>query len=227
MSRSLRSIGSLIILALIIVAVAGAVLFVVEAAQSGPPDNVKLTSARDFLFAYQSQSPGTGDSVVLTAQLFKNGQPLKEAGVPVNFSLSDGRYATIDDTTAYTDKWGMASTRVRSYDSGQPMTDRPFLLGVTASAAGKSSLVTLPVTHYIALNGTVKDKRDDPVQGASVVLLYNATHNTVNAMGATSTTDIDGKYRLERVPTDLGNMIVYARKGDIEAYMPANFPQGS
>lgn len=226
MSRSLRSIGSLIILALLIVAIAGAFLYVVKAATAGPADDVRLSSARDFLFAYQPQDH-SGDSVVVTAQLFKNGQPLKQAGVPVNFSLSDGRFATIDDSTAYTDQWGMATTRVRSYDSGQAMNDRPFLLVVSASVAGRSSQVTLPITHYIALNGTVKNKGGDPVQGARVAVLYNATHNSVNAMGATSTTDIDGKYHLTRVPTDLGNMIVYAKKGDIETYMPANFPQGS
>ena len=226
MSRSLRSIGSLIILATVITAVAGTFLFVANAAQTGPADDVRITSARDFLFAYQPQSP-VGDSVVITAQLFKNGQPLKQAGVPVYFSLSDGRFATLDDSTAYTDQWGMATTHVRSHDSGQAMTEKPFLLVVSASAAGKSAQLTLPITHYMSLNGTVKNKSGDPVQGASVVVLYNATHNSVNAMGATSTTDIDGKYRLERVPTDLGNMIVYARKGDLETYMPANFPQGS
>lgn len=223
MSRSSRSTGSLVIIVILIAAVTGTFMFVVKAAPAGAADDVRLSSARDFLFAYQPQSPFE-DSVLVTAQLFKNGQPLKQAGVPVNISLSDGRFATLDDTTIYTDAYGMASTRVRSHNSGQAMSDRPFLLAVSASAGGKSSQVTLPVTHYISLNGTVKDKSGNPVKNAEVGVLYNRTHNPVNAMGATSTTDIDGKYSLERVPTDLGDMVVYARKGSLETYMPASFP---
>lgn len=223
MGRSLRSMGSLIIFALLIAAAAGALLLVVKAAPAGPADDVRLSSARDFLFAYQPQSPSE-DSVLVTAQLFKAGRPLKQAGIPVNFSLSDGRYATLDETTVYTDQWGQASTKVRSYNSGQALTEQPFLLSVSADAGGKSSSVVLPVTHYISLNGTVKNKNGDPVQGATVAVLYNRTHSPVNSLGATSTTDIDGKYRLDRVPTDLGDMVVYARKGDVETYMPASFP---
>lgn len=226
MCRSLRSASSLIILALVITAVTGGILYVVKAAPAGTADDVRLSSSRDFLYAYQPQSPG-GDSVVVTAQLFKNGQPLKQAGIPVNFSLSDGRFAAVDDYTSYTDQWGMATTRVRSYDSGVAMNEKPFLLVVSASTAGKSSQITLPITHYTSLNGTVKNKNGDPVRGARVAVLYNTTHNAINAMGATSTSDIDGKYRLEKVPTDLGDMVVYAKKGDVETYMPASFPQGS
>ena len=225
MSRSLRSIGLLIIFILLITAVAGAFLLVVNAASGGPADDVRITSARDFLFAYQPQSPA-GDAVLVTAQLFRGGQPLKQAGIPVKFSLSDGRFATLDDSTAYTDEWGMATTHVRSYDSGQAMSEKPFLLVVSASAAGKSAQLTLPVTHYVSLRGTVKNKNGDLVQGATVAVLYKRTHSPVNAMGATSTSDINGRYSLERVPTDLGDMVVYAKKGDLETYMPASFPSG-
>ena len=226
MCRSLKSAGSLIVLALLMAAVSGALLYAVKAAPAGAADDVKLTSARDFLYAYQPQTPG-GDSVVVTAQLFKNGQPLKQAGIPVNFSLNDGRFAAVDDFTAYTDRWGMATTRVRSYDSGVAMTEKPFLLVVSASALGKNAQLTLPITHYMPLNGTVRDKNGDPVKGARVAVLYNSTHSAISAMGATSTTDADGHYRLDKVPTDLGDMVVYAKKGDVETYMPASFPQGS
>lgn len=222
MSRSLRSVSSLFLIVLLILA---AVSFA-KAAPAGAADDIRLSSSRDFLYAYQPQSPPE-DSVLVTAQLFKDNRPIRQAGIPVNFSLTDGRFAMLDDATVFTDDLGMASTRVRSNSSGQALSERPFLLGVTALSGGKSSTVTMPITHYISLNGTVKDKSGEPVMNARVGVLYNRTHSPVNAMGATSTTDVYGNYRLERVPTDLGDMVVYARKGDLETYMPASFPQGA
>lgn len=197
-----------------------------KAASDGAIDDIRLSSARDFLYAYQPQSPEE-DSVLVTAHLYKGGQPVKKAGIPVDISLSDGRFATLDDRRVYTDEWGTASTRVRSHDSGQALPEHPFLLAVTASADGKSSQVTLPITRYMTLNGTVRNKGGSPVKMATVVVLYNRTHNPINAMGATTTTDDDGNYRLERVPIDLGDVTVYARKGDMETYMPAGFPEKS
>lgn len=221
MSRSSTSISSILFIVLLVSAMA-----VVKAAPAGAADDVRLSSARDFLFAYQPQSPSE-DSVLVTAQLYNGGRPIRQAGIPVNFSLTDGRFARLDDTTVFTDDLGMASTRVRSYNSGQAMSEKPFLLGVTALSGGKSSTLTLPITHYTSLNGTIKDKSGSPVMNARVGVLYNRTHNAVNAMGATNTTDVYGNYRLDRVPTDLGDMVVYARKGDIESYRPASFPQGA
>ncbi len=221
MSRSSKSLCSLFFIVLLISALA-----VVKAAPAGPADDIRLSSSRDFLFAYQPQSPSE-DSVLVTAQLYNGGRPIRQAGIPVNFSLTDGRFARLDDTTAFTDDLGMASTRVKSYNSGQAMNERPFLLGVTALSVGKSSTLTLPITHYISLNGTIKDKNGNPVMDAQVGVLYDRTHNPVNAMGATNTTDVYGNYRLDRVPADLGDMVIYARKGDLERYMPAGFPQGA
>lgn len=222
MSRSSRSVSSLFFIVLLIMA---AVSFA-KAVPAVAADDIRLSSARDFLFAYQPQNPSE-DSVLVTAQLFKDGRPIRQAGIPVNFSLTDGRFAKLDETTVFTDDLGMASTRVRSYNSGQEMSERPFLLGVTAMFGGKSSTVTMPITHYISLNGTIKDRSGGPVMNAQVGVLYNRTHNPVNARGATNTTDVYGNYRLDRVPTDLGDMVVYARKGDLETYKPASFPQGA
>lgn len=191
-----------------------------QSATGAAADDVRISGARDFLFAYQADGE---DAVLVTAQLFKGGQPLKQAGVPVNFSLSDGRYAVLDDTRVYTDEWGMASTRVRSYNPDRAMSDRPFLLGITAEHGGKSALLTLSITHYIPLNGTVKDKNGSIIPGAQVAVLYDRTRQPVSAMGTTTLTDIRGNYRLERVPTDLGPMVVYAKKGDLEAYTTASF----
>jgi hypothetical protein len=223
MGRSSKSVGSILIILLLMAVAVGTDLSAANAAPDGTVDDIRLTSARDFLFAYQPQSPGE-DSVLITAQLFKGGQPVKQAGIPVNFSLSDGRFATLDDTRVYTDRWGMASTRVRSFNSGRAMSERPFLLAITASSGDKSTRLTMPITHYISLSGTVKDKNGTPVDGAHVGVLYNRTRQPISAMGATSATDIRGKYRLERVPTDLGGMVVYARKGDLETYTPASIP---
>jgi len=185
-------------------------------------DSIAVSSARDFLYASQPQSP-TEDSALITAQLYQGGKPLKKAGIPVDFSLGDGRFATLDQNRVYTDEWGIASTSVRSYSSGLPLPDRPFLLSIRASAEGKSARITLPITGYISLGGTVKDKKGDPVEGATVSLAYNRTRVPIQASGSTTTTDANGKYRLDRVPTDLGDIVVYAKKGDLETAMPADF----
>jgi hypothetical protein len=195
---------------------------VAGAASDQPIDSIAVSSARDFLYASQPQSP-TEDSALITAQVYKGGKPLKKAGIPVDFSLGDGRFATLDQNRVYTDEWGIASTSVRPYNSGLPLPDHPFLLVVTASAEGKSARVTLPMTGYISLGGTVKDKKGDPVAGATVSLAYNRTRVPIKASGSTTTTDADGKYRLDRVPTDLGDVVVYAKKGDLETSVPADF----
>jgi len=194
----------------------------VGAADEPAIDSVALSSARDFIYAPQPQRP-TEDTVLVTAQLYAGGKPLKKAGIPVDFGLGDGRFATLDDGRVYTDEWGAASTRVRSYSSGQPLPDRPFLLAVRASAGGKTAQVTLPMTGYMPLGGRVEDRKGDPVEGATVSLLYDRTRVPIKAGGSTTTTNVYGEYRLDRVPTDLGGVVVYVKKGDMEASMPADF----
>jgi hypothetical protein len=199
---------------------------VASASEEQPVDSIALSSARDFLYASLPQSP-TEDSVLITAQLYMGGKPLKKAGIPVDFSLSDGRFATLDQNRVYTDEWGIASTSVRSYNSGLLLPDRPFLLSIKASAEGKSAQITLPMTGYISLGGTVRNKKGDPVEGATVLLAYNRTRVPIKASGSTTTTDVNGKYRLDRVPTDLGDIVVYVKKGDLETSMPADFSSTS
>ena len=79
------------------------------------------------------------------------------------------------------------------------------------------------MTGYTSLGGTVRNKKGDPVEGATVSLLYNRTRVPIKAGGGTTASDVNGKYRLDRVPTDLGDIIVYVKKGDLETSTPANF----
>jgi hypothetical protein len=225
MCRSLKVISLLIIAAML----SGTMLYMAgnafgAQAVTGAVGEIRLSSERDFLFAYQPQDR-LEDSVLVTAHLYDNGRPVKKSGIPVDFSLSDGRFAALDNERVYTDEWGTASTRVRTYNSGMALSDRPFLLTVMASAGGKSSQVTLPITHYMPLNGTVKDKGGAPVAGARVALLYNRTHVPVSAMGTTTVTDVNGKYKLERVPTEIGDLVIYVKQDGLETYTPASFPQ--
>ncbi len=192
-----------------------------SAAVDNAVSQIRLASTRDFIYASHPQCR-TDDTVLVTAQLYKDGQPVKKAGIPVDFSLSDGRFATLDQNRVYTDEWGTASTNLRSYASGQLIPTHPYLLSVTAASQGKTSLLTMLVTRYKTINGTVTDKKGQPVQDATVSLLYNATHNPISAMGGTTTTNIDGMYRLDRVPTDVGGVTIYVKKGDFESYIPAN-----
>ncbi len=228
MNRLLRTLGLLVIGVIVLSAGTGAYFLLTKhsgeasAAVDNAVSQIRLASARDFIYASHPQCR-TDDTVLVTAHLYKDGKPVKQAGIPVDFSLSDGRFATLDDNRVYTDEWGTASTNVRSYASGQLIPTHPFLLSVKATAEGKTSLVTLLVTRYMTLNGTVTNKKGEPVQGATVSLLYNATHNPISAMGGTTTTNIDGMYRLDRVPTDVGGVTIYVKKGDFESYIPANF----
>jgi hypothetical protein len=190
-------------------------------ATEGQVDSIAMSSSRDFIYASQPQSP-TEDTVMVTAQLYSGGKPLKKAGVPVDFSLSDDRFARLDVSRSYTDQWGTASARVSSYDSGKPLPEHPFPLSVKASAEGRSASIALPMTGYVTLAGKVTDKKGEPVEGATVSMLLNRTHVPIKAGGSTATTNIDGKYRLDRVPTDLGNVVIYVKKGSIETAVPAN-----
>lgn len=216
--------ASRVLLTLTFVGMALAMVFTygAGAADGQAIDSIALSPARDFIYASQPQRPAE-DSVMVTAQLYAGGKPLKKAGVPVELSLGDGRFAALDEGRVYTDEWGAATTRVRPYNSGMPLPDRPFLLAVRASAGGKSANVTLPMTGHMPLSGRVEDGKGNPVEGATVSLLYSRTRVPVKASGGTTTTNVNGEYRLDRVPTDLGDVVVYARKGDVDASMPADF----
>jgi hypothetical protein len=61
------------------------------------------------------------------------------------------------------------------------------------------------------------------VEGATVSLLSKSNGKSIKAGGSTATTDIDGNYRLDRVPTDLGGVIVYVKKGDLATSTAADF----
>lgn len=222
----MRARASCILLIMLVFTIAMGIVFAHNASgQSATPeqafDDIGLSMARDFLYASQPQSP-TEDSVLVTAQLYKDGKPLKKAGIPVSFSLGDGRFATLDESRVYTDEWGTASTQVRSYNSGLSLPERPFRLAITASAEGRSAQVTLPITGYMSLRGKVTDKAGGPVERATVSLAYNKTRMPVKASGSTTTTDVNGTYQLNRVPTDLGDIVVYVKKDSLETSMPAN-----
>lgn len=223
-----KSLIGLFIALLLMVAIGGGVLLLtdkfgsVSAATDKNIDQIRLASTRDFLYASHQQCP-VNDSVLITAHLFKDGKPIKTAGIPVDFQLTDNRFARLDDNRVLTDEWGTASTTLRSVAAKELIPEHPYLVNIKATAEGQSSLITVPLTRYMTLNGSVKDKSGGPVQGATVTLLYNATNKPVSAIGATTTTDIDGKYTLQMVPTDVGDITVYAKKGSLESSMPAEF----
>jgi hypothetical protein len=219
MSRAVKSIVSLVFI--IMVLYAGPAWGCALASPGGSPVELRLSAASEFLYASRPGGPAE-DPVLLTAHIYKDGQPVRKAGIPVDFTISDSRFATLDNKRVYTDDWGTATTRIRSLDSGIPLPSHPFLVTVMASAEGKSSLVTLPLTGYKSLSGIVKDKDGRPVNAAKVVLLYKQTNNPINVAGSTTTTDADGKYYLEKVPTDVGDVIVYVKKGGLETYSPAD-----
>jgi hypothetical protein len=221
MSRAIKSIVSLIFVIMILSAWGCA-----PASSGGSAVEIRLSAASDFVYAARPGGPAE-DPVLLTAHIYKDGQPVRKAGIPVDFTISDSRFATLDNKRVYTDDWGTATTRIRSRDSGIPLPSHPFLVSVIASAEGKSSLLTLPLTGYKPLSGTVRDKDGRPVNAAKVVLLYKQTKNPINVAGSTTTTDAEGKYYLEKAPTDVGDIIVYVKKGGLETYTPADVSSAS
>lgn len=228
MSRSWKILGLLIIG--LIISSAGVCAYFLMTKTSGSAyaatdkaiGEIRMAVTKDFLYASHPQCK-VDDEILITAHLFKDGQPIKKAGIPVEFFVGDGRFATLDANKVYTDEWGTASVHLRSYASGLMIPTHPYPLNVTAKAENMSAQVTIPITRHVSLNGTVRDRKGDPVEGATVAILYDRTRKPINAMGGTTTSDIDGKYRIDRVPTDLGDVLVYIKKGDLETYTKADF----
>src|SRR5271157_8312 len=228
MSRLIKTIGFLIIGITILFACLGAYMLLtknmagVSAAADNTNTDIKMAATRGFLYASHPLCI-VNDSVLITAHVYQNGQPIKKAGIPVDFTLSDERFARLDKSVVYTDQWGTASTYIRSYASGELIPTHPYLVNVTAAALGNKGMLTIKMTRFITQDGTVTDKKGDPVEGAVVTLVYGGTNDPINAIGSTTVTDANGNYRLAMVPTDVGDVNIYVKKGSLQTHMPANF----
>lgn len=182
---------------------------------------VKLAADHDFLYL-SLPAAGADDTMTVTASVYENGN-LVRSGVPVTFSLDDGRFAKLGQTQVMTNDNGTASVIVSAQPSGAIPQTYPYNLTITAGVNGDIASITTPMSRHESLSGRSTDKQGDPVSGATVTLRFNATDKVVRAPGNPTMTNGDGRYDYTCLPVDMGNIILVVQKGSMTTTLPVNF----